>query len=148
MQKTPHPFVEFARSLRNFAGWMLALLIGFYAVVFFFGVTTTVWECEGTHYDSAELGAEKRPDKLSIAFERYRWFLFWADSEGNARTESHELGLSDYHDTVDFNGDVTIHFGTSSRPNAGILRLLSRRVSVSYGPGLGWFEGECQIREN
>jgi hypothetical protein len=147
MEPTRHPFVHFARSLASFAGAMLALLIGFYAVVLLFGVTKSVWECEGTHFDSAELGAAQTPDKLTIAFERYRWFLFWADSEGNARMESHELGLFDYHDTVDFNDDLAIRFGTASRPNAGMLSLLSRNVSVSYGAGIGWFEGQCRIRE-
>lgn len=149
MSNADTPTAAFFRSIAQFAARMLFVLAAIYGLVYAasaLGVERSVWDCEGTYVASAESGAEQWPEKATIQLERYRPFLVWADSDGNAQVEFHNVGTN-YFEDLEIAGNA-VRIGTSGRPNAGSFSLLSGKLNLSPGTGLGWFEGECEKRRD
>lgn len=145
MSHTDRPIAALFRSMARFLGGLLLLIVASVAIAILFGVQRSVWDCEGQYVASTQLGAAQWPEKATMQLERYRPFMVWADSDGNAEVEFHRGGAN-YFEDLEIAGNA-VRIGSSAHPTLGSFSLLSGTLNLSPGIGLGWLRVSARSAE-
>jgi hypothetical protein len=117
------------------AAFGLAVVVFLAIVAALNGAQQQRYECSGLFVDNTL----KTEGSLFFALETYRWWIFWAKSDANLKTEIPSVHFAYYPDIRKV-GDL-LQIYQDGRPQ-GFFSLLSKSLSIQTVAGV--FEGSCR----